>query len=249
MLTGLIFLLAPQNWTNKFQFAFARIFCWPLSKCRSISLYAHSRPVFTDVVPRREYNKLQNHLSNVIAQRDKAREKVEKLSRLRNRFALDGAALVLADVITASIDGSQCELIINRGKDDGLLKGQFVLGDNGIIGNISDADSRTGRVKLITDPTSNLAVDIAGASRVMQGAGNSVAKVQMLSVKKHNVKTGDLVYARKKPGFLDAPMVVATVARCKRDDEDPRLWDITLQPACDIERLNDVAVIVMNPRQ
>lgn len=249
MLAGFIFLLAPQNWTNKFQFAFARIFYWPLSMCRSISLHAHMQPILTDVVPRREYNKLQNHLTNIIAQRDQARREVETLSGLRNRFGLDSAALVLADVYTVSINGSQSEFIINRGKNDGLLKDQFVLGDNSIIGTISDVDSRTARVKLITDSTSNIAVKIAGVDRVMQGTGNNSAKIPMLSIKKHKVKVGDIVHVRKKPGFLDVPMVAGKVTQCKRDDENPRLWDIIVKPVCDIETLNDVAVIVMNPQQ
>ena len=82
----------------------------------------------------------------------------------------------------------------------------------------------------------------------MQGTGSNSAKVQLLSIK-HKVKIGDVVYARKKPGFLDAPMIIGTVAQCKRDDENPSLWDITVKPASDIERLNSVAVIIMNPTQ
>jgi hypothetical protein len=27
------------------------------------------------------------------------------------------------------------------------------------------------------------------------------------------------------------------------------LWDITVEPACDIETLNSVAVIIMNPQE
>jgi hypothetical protein len=44
-------------------------------------------------------------------------------------------------------------------------------------------------------------------------------------------------------------MIIGKVAECKRDDENPSLWDITVEPACDIERLNDVAVIVMNQQE
>jgi len=176
--------------------------------------------------------------------------KLEKLSRLYNRLhVLEGARLMVADVITASINGSRNELIINRGESDGLAKGQFVLGDNSVVGTISDVDSRTACVKLITDPTSKIAVKIAelNVDRLMQGNGKNSAKVQLLSIK-HKVKTGNIVYATKKPGFLDAPMIIGTVDQCKRDDENPSLWDITVKPACDIEALKDVAVIIMNPK-
>ena len=244
VLAGFIILFAPQKLTNKFQFAFAHIFRWPLSLGRNISLSARTQQPLTDVVSRRKYNQLQNYLANLTEELNQERQKTEKLSRLRNRRALEGAGLVFAEVITAYPDG----LIINRGTDDGVQKGQFVLGDNSIIGTISDISPRTAKVKLITETTSNIAVEIGGLKTVIQGnAANSVS-VKLLSTK-HKVKIGDNVYACKKPGFLDVPMVIGTVARCKRDDENPLLWDITVKPACEMEKLNEVAVIIMNPQE
>ena len=252
MLAGLIFLFAPQNLTNKFQFAFARIFSWPLSIGRNISLSARmqsARGGFADVVSRSKYDRLRNHLANITEWLAQERQKVEKLSGLHDRPVWKGVNFVLADVITAS-GSSHNRLIINRGKSDGLAKGQFVLGDYSIIGTISDVDSRTAQVKLFTDPTSRIAVKIEGLNidRVMQGNGNHSAKVRHLTAK-HKVKIGDVVYAAKKPGFLDVPMIIGTVAQCKRGDANPLLWDIIVEPACNIERLNSVNVIIMNPQQ
>jgi len=249
ILAGFIFLFAPQSLTNKFQFAFARIFRGPLSIGRSVSLSAHMEQPLTDVVSRSKYNKLQNHLANTIEWLHQERQKVEKLSGLRYRSAWKGVNFVLADVITVSIGSSQGKLIINRGENDGLAKGQFVSSDYSIIGIISDVDSHTAQVKLVTDPTSKIAIKIAGldVGMIMQGNGNNSAKVQLLP-RKHKIKVGDVVYAQKRPGFLGTPMVVGTVVQCKTDDENPLLWDITVKPACDIANLTDVAVIVMNPR-
>ncbi|MFZ0035749.1 MAG: rod shape-determining protein MreC [Sedimentisphaerales bacterium] len=244
MLAGFIFLLAPQNLTNKLQFAFAHIFRWPLSMGRSITLSARTQPQLTEVVSRRKYNQLQNHLANLTEALNHERQKVEELSKLRNRGSLEGAGLMLAEVITASTDG----LIITRGQDDGLQKGQFVIGDNSVIGTISDVSQRTAKVELITGATSNIAVDIGGLKTVIQGDGKNSVKVRLVSIK-HKVKIGENVYACKKPGLLDAPMIIGTVARCKTDDENPLLWDITVKPACDIQKLTDVAVIIMNPQK
>jgi rod shape-determining protein MreC len=243
MLGGFIFLLAPQNLTNKFQFAFAHIFRWPLSIGRSITLSARTQPQLTDVVSRSKYNQLQNHLANLTEELNQERQKVEELSRLRNRRPLEGAGLIFADVITASTEG----FIINRGQNDGLQKGQFVIGDNSIIGTISDVSPRTAKVELITETTSNIAAQIEGLKAVIQGDGKNSVKVKLLSIK-HKVKIGENVYACKKPGLLDAPMIIGTVAQCKIDDENPLLWDITVKPACDIQNLNEVAVIIMNPQ-
>lgn len=244
MLAGFIFLLGPQNLTNKFQFAFAHIFRWPLSIGRTITLSARTQPQLTDVVSRRKYDQLQNYLANLTEELNQERQKVEELSRLRNRRPLEGAGLMVAEVITASTEG----LIINRGQNDGLQKGQFVLGDNSIIGTISDVSPRTAKVELITKTTSNIAVEIGGLKTVIRGDGKNSAKVQLVSIK-HKIKIGDNVYACKKPGLLDAPMIIGTVAQCKTADENPLLWDITVKPACDIQKLTEAAVIIMNPQK
>ena len=248
MLAGFIFLFTSQKLTNKFQFAFARVFSWPLSIGRNISLSARTPQPLTNVVSRRKYNRLQNYLANVTEELLQERQRLERLSGLHNRFVWEGVDFVLADIIAAFIDASHCEFIINRGQIDGLAEGQFVLGDNSIVGTISEVSSRIARVKLITDPTSNIAVKIAelNSGRIMQGIGNSSARVRLV---KHKIKTGNNVYADKKPGFLDAPMIVGRVSKCKRNDETPLLWDITVTPPCDIETLNSVAVIIMNPRE
>lgn len=253
MLAGFIFLWSSQKLTDRFQFAFARIFRWPLTVSREIWLFRPPLVVWrqrslTDVVSRGQYNRLRNHLANVIEWLKQEREKVQKLSGLRDRPAWKGVNFVLAEVITFS--GESCnKLIINRGRNDGLAKGQFVMSDESIIGRICDVDSRAARVKLITDPTSKIAVKIAGcgAGRIMQGSGNCSAKIRFLPVE-HKIKVGDVVYACKAPGFLDTPVIVGTVVQCRKDEENPLVWDIIVKPACDIKTVNEVAVIVMNPQ-
>ncbi len=244
LLTGLIFLLSPQNLTNKFQLAFARIFRWPLSIGRNFSLAARTHQPANQMLKRSQMQ-YQNHIDNLQEQLRQERLKVQKLSGTRERLPLEGANLVVAAVSMAP-EGMKKELIINRGSVDGLAVGQFVLGDNSIIAIVSDISSRTARVRLFTDPESKIAVTVGTSNieRIMQGNGDNSAVISML---KNRAKTGTAVFARKKPGFLDAPMIIGKVAQSERNKESPLLWDITIEPACDIEALNDVAVIVMNP--
>jgi rod shape-determining protein MreC len=205
-------------------------------------------PPASDVVSRREYNLLQNHLANVIKQRDQAYEDIEKLSGLSKKFPLGSAKLVLAGIIRAPIDRSYNEFSIDRGANQGLAKDQFVLADNSIIGTISDISAHTAKVKLITNTSSNIPVTI-GQSNVpglMQGTGHNSAKIPLIPLK-HRIKVGDRVHAPREPGLLEDPIITARVAECKKDDGNPLLWDITVEPVCNIERLRDVAVIIMKP--
>jgi len=247
MLGGFILFFMPQHLTNKLQFAFARGFHLPLGLGRNISLSTGIERSVSSVVSYGIYNRLQNHLANVMEQLYQEHQLVEVLSGLRGRFPLEGANLVCADVITASISAECSELIINRGANDGMAKGRFVLGDNSIIGTISDVSPRTAQVKFFTDPTSKIAVKIEqlDTDRLIHGSGNDYAKIKLLSTK-YKVRVGDKVLACKKPGFLDVPMIIGKVAACERDNENPSLWDITVRPVCDIERINRVSVLIMN---
>ena len=213
---------------------------------RNISLTARMPPV--NVVGRREYNQLQNHLANVIKQRDQAYEEIKRLSGLSDKFPLGSAKLVSAGIIRASIDKSYSEFTINRGANHGLAKGQFILGDNSIIGTISDVSAYRAKVEPITSTTSTIQVTIApsNVSGLMKGTGHNSAKIPLIPLK-HRIRVGDIVYARKEPGLLEAPIIIGRVAECKEDDGDPLLWDITVEPVCDLERLKDVAVIIVNP--
>jgi rod shape-determining protein MreC len=254
MLAGLIFFFAPPKITNKLQFGFVRIFRKPLSIGRNISLsasriMASEQSMSEDVVSREKYDKLHNHLANVTEWLKLEREKVEKLTGLRDRPVWKGVDFVLAEVIAASINGLRGELIINRGQKDGLTQNQFILANESIIGTIFKVDDRTAQVRLISDPSSKIAVKIAqfNMDRIMHGDGNSSAKVQLVPIK-YKIKIGDIVYAQKRPGFLSTPVIVGTVAECKSNDENPLVWDLTVHPACDIKSLKNVAAIVMNPR-
>jgi rod shape-determining protein MreC len=246
MLAGFIVLLSPQNLTNKFQFAFTYVFSWPLSIGRNISLSAATRQPHRDkdMVSRDEYERLLNHVANVTQQRDDAQRTIQKLSKMRNTPTWERTGFVMADVITVSIDNLRCELNINRGKEDGLEKNQFVLAGNSIIGTISDVGTSTARVRLFTDPASITKVRI-GNNKLMKGCGNNHAKVEMI---KDKVKIGTEIMASKIPGFLDTPTIIGKVTQCEHNDQ-PLVWDITVEPVCNIQEIESIHVIVMNPSE
>jgi len=117
-------------------------------------------------------------------------------------------------------------------------------GVNSIIGTICDISARTARVKLFTDPTSSIAVNMGGLKTVMKGNGENSARIEM---SKRKIKVGEDVLALKKPGYLGEPMIIGQVAQCQRNYKSALLWDITVIPVCDVENIEDVTVIVMNP--
>jgi len=246
MLGGLICLFAPPRLTGTLQLAYTRLFAWPLAAGRNLTL-VHG-PVAT-IEPgsdtnvrelRRINTRLRNHVANLQARLAEAKEQIDELSQWRSQPQWRRMRFLPAGVI-ALTDQAQNALFINRGQDDGLVAGQFVMGDNSIIGTVSHVMAHQAKVRLITDPTSRIPVQIGQSDirGVMQGR-----KIPLVQTK-HAVRAGDIVCARTSPGLLEAPVVTATVSQVDRDAENPLFWDITVEPACEMAGLETVAVMVL----
>jgi len=260
-LAALTLFFAPNQWTYRARLVFNHFFRLPLSAGRSLSSALHTGHDAQAYVPLQKYNRVRNELANLKQRLHEQRRKVEKLSGLRDRDVWQGALFVLADVITRSIDPSQAKLIINRGQNDGLVPGCFVLGDNSAIGTVTATDARTAQVTLFTDPAAKTAVRIAegalledsrsgpfssDAHAVMQGAGADIAKIRLVHAKQKTA-VGSVVFAAGKPGLLDTAVIAGTVHECKRNPQNPLLWDVIVKPVCDFETLHEVTIVIMNP--
>ncbi len=243
-LAGCILLLAPQKITGKFQGAFTHAFRFPLRLGRSVTLSARIKNT-SDYDSQRTIQQYENHIANLAAELEQKNRQLEALAKIRYRqHGLEGAALVVADVITANLSGPRNELLINRGQNDGLRLDQFVLGENSIIGTISYVWAKQARVKLITDSSSRLAVIPikSGQKPVwMFGAGDGQAVIRWA---KAEPGLWEKVLVQAYPGRLDCPMITGRVSECKRNDKNALLWDITVRPDCDVAMLGSVTVIV-----
>lgn len=247
MLASGIFYMIPQSYSNRFQFAFAHVFRFPLSAAKNINLSNITKDRHKDTVPKKQYDDLVNRYNNLEQTLLQQRRELQRLSELNSHVGKN-YEFIHGDVIPAAADSRHSELTISCRGTTGLEKGQFVLArDNSIIGRITDIFPQfgTAKVKLITDPDSKIAVQISGLAKnlQMQGNGDNTAKIGFVS-KEQELKTGMEVFALRQSNFLDANMIVGTVTQFKPDDKQPLLWDITVKPSWEIEELNEVAVIV-----
>ncbi|MBN1973619.1 MAG: hypothetical protein JW787_08260 [Sedimentisphaerales bacterium] len=247
MLASVIFYMIPQNSSNKLQLAFAHVFRVPLSASREISISAGAKQQHDDTVPKKQYDELKNRYANLEQQLIKQIKEFRRLSDL-NSYVGQNVDYILGDVIPAAADNQHSELTIKCRGTTGLEKGQFVLArNNSIIGRITDIFPQLGtaKVRLITNPDSNTAVQIDGLNKklYMQGNGDNTAKISMVP-KEQDIRIGQQVFALSQPGFIDSDMIIGTISRFKQDDKAPLLWDITVKPAWELEELNEIAVII-----
>jgi rod shape-determining protein MreC len=240
----------PQSLTAKLQFAFIRFFQGPLNVCNKMTYPKPKIENKTNIFNPYRYVQLRNHLANNIQLLHEQRQQIEELNEVSSRYAWNGTNFILADIITISMDSQRADIIINRGTNDGLAQGQYVLGDYCVIGTIAQLDERTAQVRLVTDPASKLAITInqSDINSLLQGIGNNKAKIELLPTR-YSIKAGDIVYAQKKAGFLDASIIVGYIVECQRSQANPLVWNVKVLPACNVKTLQNVTVVAMNQSQ
>jgi cell shape-determining protein MreC len=250
LLAGLIFLFAPSSLTSKLQLAYTYV-RWPLVAGHRPSLASGIVSPLQAVrstgaeKAATERQRLMNHIGNLEAQLKEAHQEIDQLSGVRAVPQWERMTFLRADVTLLS--QNQDVMFINRGRNDGIAAGQYVMGDLSVIGIVSNVWTRTAKIRLMTDQNSQIPVTIGELDRVMKGSPGNVAKVQLVPAS-YAVPKGTKVYARKTPGLLDVPIVAAEVKESRIDPENPSVLDITVQPACEIPALTNVVVIMSAPR-
>jgi cell shape-determining protein MreC len=254
LLVGLIFLFGvPREAAGRLQLAYAHVFRWPLAVGRGVVRAQATTTPTRNISPQdyenllRAFQQLRNEVANLRTQLQEKNRQIELLTKLKAKSGLEHMQLVPAKVYAQVQD----EMTISQGQDSGVAVGQYVLSltearldGQCVIGVVSAVSAKGAKVRLFTHPDSDIPVSIAGlnVSRVMKGQRDGVAKIPLVP-RGHVIQAGAAVYAQAKRGVLDVPMIVAEVAQCKPDVNNPQVWDITARPVCDPATLSDVVVL------
>lgn len=253
LLVGLIFLfLVPREAAGRLQLAYAHVFRWPLAMGRGVVRAQATTP--TRSISPQEYEalfkacqQLRNEVANLRAELQETNRQIELLTKLKAKPGLEHMQPIPAKVYTQVQD----EMTISQGRESGVAVGQYVLSltearleEQCVIGVVSAISAKGAKVRLFTNPDSRIPVSIAGlkVSKVMDGRGDGAAKIPLVP-RDHAIQVGAAVYAQAKRGLLDVPVIVAEVAQCKTDVDNPQVWDITVRPVCDLTALSDVVVL------
>src|SRR5262245_30556420 len=139
-------------------------------------------------------------------------------------------------------------VIINRGSNDGFLRGMPVVTDQGLVGRIDAVIADAARVQLITDPASNVNVRLQNAETEasLLGSVNGDVKLDLIP-QDINIEIGDLVLTSGLGGGYPPDLIVGQVVNVRSRDFD-LFQEATVQPVVDFNHLSIVLVIVnFNP--
>lgn len=243
-LTGVILLLLPQNITSKVNFAFIDIFDYFLN----MGAAAQKPPANSadSYVSKQAYLQLQAAYANLEAQYNELKNQFEKLSKIRLTEPNPASGLVIAKIVNRK----EHQLIINRGSKDGIVAGQYVLGDNAVIGLVEQAAEDIASVQLLTSTACKIPIKISSPeinsyiNGTMQGDGKTAAKITNIP-QKYKIKPGNAVYAAERQGLLASARIIGKIAKCRLGAKSAVVWDIEVEPLYNFNDITDVAVVVI----
>jgi rod shape-determining protein MreC len=135
-------------------------------------------------------------------------------------------------------------VIINRGSNDGILRGMPVVTDQGLVGRIDAVIADAARIQLITDPASSVNVRLQNAETEGSLVGSVTGDVSLQLIPQQvNVQAGDLVLTSGLGGGYPPDLIIGQVVNVRSRDFD-LFQQATVQPVVDFNRLEIVLVIV-----
>lgn len=135
-------------------------------------------------------------------------------------------------------------VIINRGSNDGILRGMPVVTNQGLIGRVDAVIADAARIQLITDPASSVNVRLQNAETEASLVGSVTGDVTLQLIPQDiNVQAGDLVLTSGLGGGYPPDVIIGQVVNVRSRDFD-LFQQATVQPVVDFNRLEIVLVIV-----
>jgi len=197
----------------------------------------------------KENENLKKALSYAIEENEK-RNEIE-LTNYRLRKLLNFKKTIDHQVLPAEIIGKDPSpwyqaILIDKGKSDGVEKGQPVVIPEGIAGQVTEVLNNYSKVLLIIDQ--NSAVDALVQRTRARGVikGDSTDRYLFKYVlRKHDVRVGDTIVSSGLDGVFPKGLRIGYVSEVVKPSSGI-FQDVTVAPFIDFEKLEEVLVL-LNP--
>ncbi len=135
-------------------------------------------------------------------------------------------------------------IIINRGSDDGIRRGMPVVGQEGLVGRVAQVTANASRVELITDPSSQVSVELqpSQVDGLLTGSITGDLGIDLIP-QDAQLSAGDLVFTSGIGGLYPSNIVVGQVTSVTQEAQ-ALFQTASVQPVVDFSRLQIVLVIV-----
>jgi rod shape-determining protein MreC len=166
--------------------------------------------------------------------------------RLRKLLAFKeklGYTTVAAVITRRDTAGIMKTLMIDRGENHGIRKGQSVIVETGLVGRVIETTWRTSRVLILTDENSNVDAMIqrTRANGILQGTGMGACNLKYI-IKTETVLKGDIVLTSGLGGVYPKELILGIVREVE-NNKTSMFQNINVVPFVDFSKMEEVLVV------
>jgi len=194
---------------------------------------------------RDENNRLQsrvNELENQLQETTALERQLAELQAINDLDPPEELAAVTARIYSGGPSGFDHVRYVDKGSADGLVAGQAVVDENGLVGRLSVVANNSAQIRLITDPVVSVGVRVQETNQtgIATGQGDGPLRLEMFQATSP-VEQGAVVLtegSRFPPGII-----VGYVAEAAESDVGFALRT-TVDPAVNLSELDFVKIVV-----
>ncbi len=168
----------------------------------------------------------------------------EKLRALLGSPIQSDSRVEVAEIMSVATDPFEQRIVINKGSTDGVYEGQPLIGENGIIGQITDVSPNLSRAILISDRKHSLPVRVVRND--IRGIASGTGQIDMLVMddlpRNVDIQVGDLLVTSGLGGKFPRGYPVARVVDYSADN-GTGFAEVKARPIEDLNRLRYVLLM------
>ena len=171
------------------------------------------------------------------AENERLREMLQSSEKLDER-------VLIAELLAVDLQPFRHQIIINKGRREGVYDGQPVVDANGVMGQIVHVGPFSSTVLLLTDPTHAIPVQINRNGLRSVAAGTGQSHILQLEHLPNNVdiKEGDLVVSSGLGRRFPQGYPVGVVDNISRSSGEP-FAKITIIPSAQLEKGREALLV------
>lgn len=195
----------------------------------------------------KEINELESEnmsLKIKLQEFDSLKEENERLLAIEKKSLASTKKQKIAKVLNNSASPTRKIAIIDKGQNDGLYKGQNVIGVNGLIGQIIELNMMSSKIILINDISHNVPGNVSrtGEKVIVAGSDNDSNLMIQFTPIDTDIKVGDIVTTSGVAGRFKSNIPIGKVISITKDPEK-KFSDINIKAFENLDNLSDVILI------
>jgi rod shape-determining protein MreC len=169
-------------------------------------------------------------------------DEVSRLRSIKRVMSKKFENIQIAKVIQGDVIPNKESIKINIGSNDKVIKGQTVMGANGLIGQIVEVSLYSSKVLLITDINSNVPAIITRTGKQVIIKGRSQDNLlEIPFTDDTDIKSGDLIVTSGQAGRFIASLNIGRIVKIEMNKGE-RFAQVVVEPSEYIENINEVIV-------